>query len=623
MMQRPLFVTTRSEWRPPRWEDLPPDWRIFEHIGLDTETCDPELKTLGPGLGLREGSYLVGVSLCFDNMHTYYLPLHHEGGDNCDWDVLGYLRAQAARYSGTLVGANLPYDLGFLAAVGVKFPRVKWFRDVQVADPCIYELHPSYSLQAIGERWDAGSKDESMLATAAADYSVDPKAGLWQLPARYVGPYAEQDARLPLLILARQERVIADRGLQRIYDLESRVLPILARMRQRGVRVNTDRLGEIHDWAAREEAQALAAQRGLTNIELGQQDLWRAAALAPVLRQLGGRLGRTPTGKPRVDKQAFAELEHPGAQLIERARKMNKLRTTFVRSVQAHMIAGRIHCTYNQLRRQKADGLTGGAAYGRLSCEHPNLQQQPARDEFGAYWRSIYLPDTAQWCALDYSQQEPRMAIEFACRFGLPGAARAHDAYVRNPATDNHQMVADMAGIPRKQAKTILLGLMYGMGGGKLCAELGLPSQSKTIHGHRVRVAGEEGTRLLAEFDRRVPWLRQLARRTQLAAREHGCVVTLGGRHCHFPRERDGYGWTHKALNRLIQGSAADQTKTAMVALADCDMMAQVHDEVALDAEPADAREAARLMENCLDDMHVPSRVDVETGPSWGESMAP
>lgn len=679
--QPPLFITATSDWVAPAIESLPP-WGAFPRVGLDCETRDPDLKTLGTGGGRRRGSYLVGVSIAFPGGLSYYLPMRHEGGGNLDPDrVLAYLRGEAARYTGEIVGANLPYDLDFLASSGITFPRVSFFRDVQVADPLINELHMSYSLENIAGRWGLPGKDETLLRQAAADFNIDPKADLWRLPARFVGPYAEADAARPLEILAAQEREIEAQGIRGIFDLESRLLPVLLKARRRGVRVDFDRLGRIERWSIAKEAGYLQEIKSRTGIQLGLGDVWKPEAIKPIMTYLGVTLDKTATGKDRLDRDALEHVDHPAASAIVAARKVNKLRTTFAASVRDHAIGDRIHCTFNQLKKERDDGSgDAGAAFGRLSCEHPNLQQQPARDEFAPMWRAIYLPEEGQlWASNDYSQQEPRMAIHYACLSrSLIGedawrkAIDARDKYRTDPNTDNHQMMADMANIKRKAAKGIYLGLTYGMGGAKTCRQLGLPTEwqiradslliskagerlrwgstvatpdgylmtvgevygvdtpqgsyLETLGGLPFEGAGEEGRALLKTFDEKVPFLRKMSKACTDRAKKVGYITTLSGRRCRFPKDsRGNYDWLHKALNRLVQGSSADQTKTAMIELdrAGFDIIIQVHDEIALSVTGMEeARAAANVMETCVP-LELPSKADVEVGKSWGHSMSP
>jgi DNA polymerase I-like protein with 3'-5' exonuclease and polymerase domains len=662
-MQLPMWKP-ESNWKPPRVGDLP-SWEGAKRVGFDCETKDPFLKQLGPGCR-REDSHMIGFSFAFEDGPSFYVPLRHAGGDNVEdpEQAINYLRDQAKHFPGILTGANMSYDLDWSATEGVRFPEVKFFRDVQIADPLINELHRSYSLQAIAERHGMPGKDTELLIDAARHYNVDPKGGMWQLPARYVGPYAGEDARLPLLLLRRQERVIDEQDLQEVFDLECRVLPVLLRMRRRGVRFSHERLSKIEDWSLDQEAEALAKIKHLTGVTIDVGDVWKSGVLAPALEAIGVKvpttMGRGKTPSPSIDKELLASIDHPVADAIAWARKTNKLRTTFAQSIRKHSIGDRIHCSYNQLRQTSEFGNERGAAYGRLSSENPNMQQQPARDEFATMWRSIYLPEEgAQWGALDYSQQEPRMLIHYAELCKLPGAKAAAQQYRDDPATDNHQMMADMAGVQRKQAKELFLGKCYGMGGAKLCDKLGLPTGWLVVFGwkrdgrskyfdkrkdavafaqeHGIpteglarigeagiwRAAAVEGQAIIDRFDEKLPFVKKLARKCQDTAKARGFIRTLSGRRCRFPTRGDkSYDWTHKALNRLIQGGSADQTKKAMVEgdRAGYYIQLQVHDEI--DGSFTDRKAAEGMAEimSTTYELNVPFKVDIEMGPSWGEA---
>lgn len=626
-MQLPLWAPD-SGWKPPKISDLPSDWNAFRRVAIDTETYDPNLKTTGPSI--RTGGRVVGFSLAFEDGPSFYLPIRHNGGGNMEErEVLKYLRIQSANYKGTIVGANLSYDLDWLLEEGLCFDNVKWFRDIQIADPLIYELHMSYSLDNIAKRYGIPGKDENLLREAAKAYGVDPKAGMYQLHSKYVGMYATQDAVLPLKILNQQERLIENEGLWDIYNLESKVLPVLVKLRRRGVRIDTNKLEYIENWSLKEEAKALDEVHRLCGIRVAVGDVWKAEVMAQPLRSIGVEVELTSKGKPSIRADILDNIDHPVATALLRARKVNKLRTTFGGSIRQHMVQGRIHCTFNQLPRDTGSGDgedVKGARYGRLSCENPNLQQQPSRDEFASMWRSIYLPEHGKlWAANDYSQQEPRMLVHFAELLKLPRAAEAAEKYRTDPNTDNHQMMADMAGIARKPAKELFLGKCYGMGGPKLCGKLNLPTKVITNrHGKNIVVAGDEGQKIINRFDEQLPFVNLLAKSCEAVAAQRGYIKTLLGRHCHFPKDDNGnYDWCHKALNRLIQGSSADQTKKAMVEAdaAGFDIIIQVHDEIAFSVENKEEGEAAaEIMRTCVP-LNIPSKVDVEIGPSWGESM--
>lgn len=646
-MQLPLWAP-ESEWRPPELSELP-SWSGVKRISIDTETRDPHLKQLG--IGVRRDGHVVGVSFAIEDGPKFYLPFRHEGGDNLPEEaVLRYLRENAKRFDGYLVGANISYDLDYLLEEGVDFSSMTRIRDVQIADPLIYELHKSFSLQNIANRWDLPGKSEDLLNEAAKAFGVGAKDGMWKLPARYVGLYAEDDADLPLKILRKQERVIDEQDLWGIYDLESDVIPVLVRMRRRGVRVNMEKLAKIEEWTLEQEREALEIVKRATGFAIGVGNVWKAAAIAPALEQIGVRLHKTSTGQPSIDKELLSTIDHPVAKAIAWARKTNKLRTTFAESVRRYQINGRIHCSFNQIAMETEGGDQKGARYGRLSCVEPNLQQQPARDEFASMWRSIYEPEEgALWSCNDYSQQEPRWTTHFAAVTDLPKAREAAVAYHENPDLDNHQFMADLTELPRKHAKQIYLGLCYGEGGAKLCRELGLPtrwalssgrgrerriqyfnSRDEVLQAKRElpeggfvwEAAGEEGQRILDTFDDRAPFIRKLAKNVERRAKQRGFITTVMGRRLHFPENNDGtFDWTHKALNRLIQGSSADQTKKAIVEIdrAGHHLMLQVHDETdnSVGSE-REAREIGTIMQDVLQ-AEVPFKVDTEIGPNWGE----
>lgn len=605
-----------------------PSWADAKRIGIDLECKDPLLKKLGPGV--RRGGHVVGISFSIEDGPKHYLPIAHEGGDNLvEAQVWQYLMDQAREFRGYLVGANMQYDLDYLAEAGVWFERVKAFRDVQVADPLIDELHNSYSLRAIAERHGVPGKDEQALREAALAWGIDPKKEMYKLPARYVGAYAIQDADLPLRLLRRQERIIDEQGLWQIFDLESAVLPILVKMRRRGVAVDLDRLEQVEDWADERGAEHLALVKDETGVALKLDEMNDSDAVAKPLLELGIELDKTKQGKYSVDADLLRSIDHPVAKAINEAKQMRNVRCKFGNGIREHVVDGRIHCTFNQLRRtdEERGGDDRGARFGRLSSTDPNMQQQPARHpEIAPRWRSIYVPEDGMiWAANDYSQQEPRWLVHFAELVGLPKAGDAAERYRTDPETDNHQMMADMIGIKRKQAKEVFLGKCYGMGGGKLCRKLNLPTM--WIHSTRlnkmIEVAGAEGDAIIKQFDRELPFVKMLANMCEQQAKQRGFIRTVLGRRCRFPVKANGeFDWCHKALNRLIQGSSADQTKAALVQIdaAGEEPQLQIHDEIDLSVrDKAHAERVAKIMRECVP-ANVPFKVDVEIGPSWGEA---
>ena len=362
-------------------------------------------------------------------------------------------------------------------------------------------------------------------------------------------------------------------------------------------------------------------------------DVWVASTIAPVLEGLGIQIPLTPkTKKPSITAPFLESINDPVVKMILKARKMDKATSTFsLNIVNEHAVNGRIHCTLKQLPTDD-----GGTVSGRFSCSTPNLQQLPSpeRDKFedeenemdriGYAIRSMYLPEEGEkWVSLDYSQQEPRLTIHFAAISGLPGAEDAAKQYRENPDTDYHSMVAKLCQIERKPAKAINLGLAYGMGGGKLCESLGLPVITRiNKNGQVIKLAGSEGRALLEQYHENVPFIKRLTERCQNKAHRAGVVRTYLGRHCHFPEVNGERWYTHKAMNRLVQGSAADQTKKAMLELykAGLKMLITVHDEIAIStANTQDIKLAKEIMETCCP-LVLPSKVDVDVGDTWGSA---
>ena len=639
MSQLPLFLPD-SPWRPPEMVDMV-SWQGARRVAVDVETYDPHLKETGPSV--RTGGHLAGIGFAIDGGPKHYLPFRHEHGDNLDEaQVLRYFKDQFKIFDGEVVGANLAYDLDWLWEAGVDMPMVKAFRDVLIAEPCINENKFFYSLDSVSKDWIGDQKDKTLMLEAARSYGMkkDSELGAYihLLPARFVGLYGEQDVALPLRVLELQEREIEAQGIRGVWDLESEVLPVLVRMRRRGVAVDEQRLLEVEVRCSQERREASDLITRESGVAVGPDDAMKKGLLVEALRAVGHNI----TADDSVDKHYIARHEDSCEVVaaLGRLRKWDTLRKLSIDPVKSHLVNGRIHCSFNQMAADK-DGGRGvkGARYGRLSCEHVNMQQQPARDEeIGPLWRRIYMPDEGGlWAACDYSQQDPRVLIHWAetlAEMGLPdwpmkGAREAAQRYRDDPATDNHQMVADLAGIDRKPAKILFLGIIYGMGQEKLCNDLGLPMKIITLQrgprkGHKMKVAGPEAEGMLNKLHTELPFLKEMERLCAERASERGYITTLSGRRCRFKMGDDGlnYWGTQKALNRLVQGSSADQTKRALVEVdrAGHNLQLQVHDELDLTvASREEAEEVGRIMRECVP-LRVPAKVDVEVGPSWGEA---
>jgi DNA polymerase I-like protein with 3'-5' exonuclease and polymerase domains len=249
--------------------------------------------------------------------------------------------------------------------------------------------------------------------------------------------------------------------------------------------------------------------------------------------------------------------------------------------------------------------------------------QQPSHGSLGKLWRSIYIPEDGEaFYSADYSAQEPRLYTHFACLAGIPGADAFAQKWTAEPCMDVHQAVADICSIGRSQAKIIGLALAYGAGGAKICKQLGLPTERAKVYGVMREVAGPEGAALLKQYNEKFPFLRQLAKLCTRRAEQRGYVRILTGRKCRFPLENGKRVDTYKALNRLVQGSAAYQTKMAMLAADDAGvpLALAVHDELAWSGNEKSAKAVRLSMENAVK-LRVPTVVDIVGGKNWGECL--
>lgn len=611
--------TLVGNYVPPSLADIPPIGRMME-LAVDLETSDPMIKELGPG-ELRKG-FICGVALAWKGGSTY-LPLRH-GSGNMDYEsVHKYLVEQLNDFKGTLIGANLSYDLGFLWANKIKTPNAKYY-DIQTAQVLIDERDKSYSLDTIAKKYGLSGKSDAELEMYSKLAGFNSKSNMDKLPAAIVTPYAKVDAELTLAIYELQQPQIESLGLRKVVDLECKLLPVLMHMTHRGVAID---FAKLYDIKAKATGMVRDYCRELGNIAGGKwdQDSLRSSAfLAPKIKAVTGvdAPETDKTEKPSVNKELLASIKHPFTEALLRARKWRKLLDTFIPSIESHAIDGRLHPRYHATRSSAHHyNLEQGVAFGRLSCTHPNIQQQPIRDtEFGKDWRSIFVSDSGgDFIAADYSAQEPRMLVHIASSLTLPGAREFASKWLYMPDMDMHAEVAKICNIPRSHAKTINLGLTYGMGGGKLAQSLGLPSFPETFitnegYERSYMKAGPEAQAILDNYDKRFPFVREAFQYFRERAKRDGIVKTIFGRTFHIA-ERDCYA----ALNRVIQGSAADQTKQAMVDAdaAGLKLQLSVHDEICMTGDGYAAVSLAECMKFAVA-LAVPSMVDVSCGNNWG-----
>jgi len=605
----------------------PAEYKDLSHakeIAIDLETRDEGIGS-GQGAGWATGNgNIIGFAVAIEGWQGYYPFKHFGGGNMIPAQVKKYIKDVCALPC-TKIFHNAQYDIGWLEQEGYKINGE--IIDTMVAAAIVDENRWSYSLNTLSKDYLGEIKAETDLIIAAKEHGVDPKGEMWKLPAEYVGFYAEQDARLTYLLWQQLKKEIIQQSLETIWELESNLLPVLIKMRQRGVRVKVQQAESLRSKMRIQEKELLQEIKKEAGLGV---DIWAARQIATAFDKLKIDYPRTAkTHEPSFTQNWLINCKHKIAKLIVRAREINKFHNTFLSSIMKYQVKGRIHAEINQLRSDN-----GGTVSGRLSMSHPNLQQVPARNkEFGPMIRSLFIAEEDhEWGSFDYSQQEPRMTVHYAASIGdgYEGSTELVEAY-HKASTDFHQTVADLVGIDRTQAKTIGLGLMYGMGKNKLANSLGLSK--------------EEAQLLISKYNRKIPFVKLLSERCMQTASEKGVIRTKKGRKCRFnlwePRDfglhtaetfdnavakygRDNIkrAYTYKALNRLIQGSSADQTKQAMLACATAGHLPilQIHDELCFNIQNKKvADEIKKIMEGCIE-FKVPFVVDKKLGDSWGNA---
>lgn len=629
-----------------------PNLQNADIISIDCETFDPELKEKGPG-AVRNG-YIAGIAVGIRGAEWYF-PIAHEGGGNLDRrTVLRWLSEQLSTNI-PKCGANLQYDLIYLWSEGVSVSGP--FYDIQIAEPLIDEERFSYSLETLAQDYlGIGKEEEEMSAYIRQKFGA--KAGkekgfIWKCPAHVVAPYAKSDVRLPIAILDKQLEIIKDQGLWDIWQIESDLLPILARMHMNGVRVDVQYAEQLKvEWSQK----LFALEKSFEGINAGS-----STQIAAELDKLGIPYPRhAPTstmlkkgitvGNPKLDSKVLAALEDkaPFLAQIRDAKKYRHFLNTFIQGyiLNSH-VNGRVHASFNQLK-----GDEYGTVTGRTSTAHPNLANIPNPEKdpyFSQKCRGMFLPETGcEWLRFDLSQMEYRLMVHFASTVVGSGVEKALRMYQEDPATDFHEMCAKLTGLTRKQAKNINFGLAYGMGTEKLAGSLG--------------VGLAEAKQTLGKYHENAPFVRAVSSKASERAQARGYVMTLGGRRRRFQmwesakwvpkeeREKDEDKFkprrnkeealklwgavrrahTHKAANAIMQGSNADWLKKAMVmGVRDgvTDVLGMylntVYDELGMSIITGDPKheEACKhmrwIMENAYK-LNVPVLVSEGRGANWG-----
>jgi len=628
LYQRPLF-NVPSNWKPP---ETFPNLSEAKVISLDIETCDPQLMKKGPGV--RRDGYMIGIAVGVPENKQWYFPFGHQTGSQFDKEiVLKWAKEELCRPNQPKVGANLLYDLDYLYHSEVKVSGP--FYDVQVAEPLIDENRRYYNLDALSKDYLKEGKENKLIEAVCKNqgWAGKPQAHLWKMDPKYVGPYAEVDVERPLRIFKKQVKKLKEQDLEKLFNMETRLIPVLLAMRQRGVKINVEKLHHVHS----EMKKRLKIAHAILNKEAGQHiDYWAAESIAKVFDKKDIAYERTlKTKAPSFTKAWLKHHYHPISKAVVECRKIDKFVNTFLEGSMINMLINdRIHCQFNQLKSDETGTVTG-----RFSSSSPNLQFIPERDpELGPLCRSIFIPfKNETWGKADYSQIEIRILAHYALG---KGANDIRERFNTDPTIDYHQWCANEAKVSRKSAKTINFGIIYGMGAALLAKELDMSFTE---------------TKMFMEvyFDA-LPFLKETVNTATRVAQHRGYVKTILGRRRRFDQwEPSDYNLakqtipttkekaleitnrvqrakTYKAFNAADQGSAADIIKKAMVDVWEsgvCDILGPplltVHDELDVSIPITNSgKEAFKEMKHIMETavpLKVPIIVDLETGENWGE----
>ena len=633
-------------------------------VAVDLETYDPSLKKHGSG-AIRGEGFVCGIAIATDKQTVYY-PIAHAMTDNLDptttWKYLNEKLFQNENIA--KVFHNAMYDVCWIRAVTGMMPKGQLL-DTMIAASVLDETRMRYSLDSISKDYLKESKYKyDLQEKSLAEFGIkDPMSNMHKLSYSLVKDYAEQDVNLTLKLWNIFEKKLNEvlyintdtnenKTCKNIFDLETKLFPCLVDMKFKGVRIDTQKAEKLGKLLEKRRDNLLKIIKARTGVDV---EIWASASIKKLLdQQKITDYQKTPkSGMPQLPKNYLKTHSNRFLRMIAKARECDKAKGAFVEGLLSYVHKGRIHADINQIRSDQ-----GGTVTGRFSMSNPNLQQIPARGFIGKKMRELFIPEQGQeWGSFDYSQQEPRIVVHYALKLGLPGTDSLEEEFNKDDA-DFHQIVADMANIPRTTAKTINLGLFYGMGKLKLEKELNLSKKEANV--------------LFNTYHKKVPFVKLLSQTLITFAEDHKLLYTLGDRFCRFnkweTRDRkwnddikrfepvpilteeeaktafkaellekykgkvvDNYmkdfkynykpAFTYKALNRLIQGSAADMTKKAMVQLYERGILPQIqiHDELCLSIKDDKQKETIKnVMEKSLP-LLIKNKVNCLTGSSWGD----
>lgn len=625
-----------SEWVAP--QSLP-DLRGEPLVAVDIETRDNGLSEgLGPGWVWLAGQ-VIGIAVAWGVDKQLYLPVYHKETACFEGNVVKrWLKELFQQDETKFIFHNAGYDLGWLTSqFGCQIPRQ--IEDTAALAAIVDENKFSYKLDDLCVEYGLPGKSEDLLKEAAASYGLkNVKGEMYKLPGKYVGPYAEQDARATLELYKKLLPTIEKEGTQQAYRLECDLIPMIMAMRRRGIRVDVKRAEQAVAHFAEERDKVLEEISHNLGRRTSMEDIRSPQWLVQSFTAESIPFPRTEKGNPSFGAGWMSTSEHWLPKLITRAKKLEDASSKFFQNyILDFSKKGRVHPNIHQFRSED-----GGTRSHRFSYSAPPLQQAPSRNgEFASVFRGVFLPEPGEvWAAIDYSQQEFRLLVHYAELLNLPKAKDAGDKYREDASTDFHSLVAELTGLPRKKAKDVNFAAAYGAGVQQLANMSGM-----TL---------EEATEVRKQYDKRMPFIKDLGDTCARRAAQTGHIKMIDGAVSHFDlyecaefgvrgmplpypaakkkTDTEGDPWfekrlrrayTHKACNRLIQGSAARQTKKAMLECYRAGVMPSltIHDELDFSVKTREEAElAAKIMVEAIK-FTIPMKCDVEFGTSWADSM--
>ena len=484
-----------------------------------------------------------------------------------------------------------------------------------------------------GETYQLSDAELECLISGKWKGSVwDNSLMLWQEAPEFkqkMMEYNQQDCVATYELYFAQEKFMSP--VQHVYELECKLIPILLRMKKVGIRFDQKRAGELIEKVAAKEQEV-------------EKKLWDTYGITGEMinstKQLGVRMNemgiespvRTKTGNQSWAEGALVRIHHPVTPLIFEYKNYHAILSKFLLgSLSKSVVNGRIHCTFLPMLREE-----GGTVTGRFSCRDPNLQQIPARnkghgEDFSQDMRSLFLPEEGMMlAAMDYSQIEAVLLAHFA-----QGPQAEWFREQMRAGADLHNIVMGMTGITyRPVVKTFNYGCIYGMGWQTAM------EKNYVLFEKLARSEGKDIESFTKEiyynYHKKFPVVKDTMAWAQDIARAHGYIDTMGGRRLHKPTPQYDpvtgkiNDYLYKMLNKLIQGTAADILKQALITADEAgiyDVLTLhllVHDEqvnsVPFTKEGTEAAvELQHIMGNVYkEQLLVPIKAECELGPNWG-----